>query len=444
MLKRLKSPGFWGGLVTIIAVVTFASWGMSQRVVAVPNETYEGLKLFSDVLGIIQQDYAEKKESKDLIYSAIKGMVKDLDPHSSFLTPDEYKEMQIDTKGVFGGIGIKIGLKDDELTVIAPIEDTPAYKAGILANDRIVKIGDKPTKGMSLDEAVKLMRGAKGTEVIIHIMREGFDKPKPFTIVRDIIKVQSVKSKTLEEGFGYVRITQFQDNTTVELEKALREIAPKEGALKGLVLDLRNNPGGVLQEAVSVSNVFLKSGLIVYTKGRAGSQDLVFNAEEAGTQPDYPMIVLVNGGSASASEIVAGALQDHKRAIVLGTTTFGKGSVQTIIPLSDGSAVRLTTSKYYTPAGRSIQATGIEPDIVVGEPTKGHPKEKDLKGHLEAEGEVKDALDKDSEDKIKIVEEEAELEEGEDIQLKRALDYLKSWYIFKGTTEKTGEMKKAG
>src|SRR3990172_3128487 len=433
MFKRLRRPGIWAAVLAITAVFTFASWGMSQRVVAVPNETYEGLKIFSDVLSIIEQDYAEDTEPKELIYNAIKGMVRELDPHSNFLTPDEYKEMQIDTRGVFGGLGIKIGIKDDALVVIAPIEDTPAFEAGILANDKIVKIEDKSTIGMSLDEAVKLMRGPKGTKVTIHIMRDGFDKPKPFTIVRDIIKVKSVKFKTLEEGFGYIRITQFQENTTVELEKAFTGLKEEAGELKGLVLDLRDNPGGILNEAVSVSNVFLDSGLIVYTKGRAGNQDMVFNAELKDTQPDYPMIVLVNGGSASASEIVAGALQDHKRAVLLGTPTFGKGSVQTIVPLSDGSAVRITTAKYYTPSGRSIQAKGIEPDIVVGDEVAGHPKEKDLEGHLEAEKADKEK--QKTEEKITIVEGESEVKEGEDIQLKRAIDYLKSWYIFKGTKE---------
>jgi carboxyl-terminal processing protease len=296
-----------------------------------------------------------------------------------------------------------------------------------------------------------MMRGPKNTPITISIMREGFDEPKEFTIVRDTIKVKSVKFKMLKDDIGYVRIAQFQEKTSVDLLKALKELTAKTSnqALKGLVLDLRNNPGGLLQEAVSVSNEFLNSGLIVYTKGRASGQDMSFSAEKPGTQPDYPMIIIVNNGSASASEIVAGALQDHSRAIILGTTTFGKGSVQTIIPLSDGSAVRLTTSKYYTPSGRSIQAKGIEPDIVVGETVKKHIKEKDLEGHLEAEGQTQNdpaavnPSGKESKDfkeklkKIKISEEDAKGEEGEDIQLKRAIDYLKSWNIFK-STQKAG------
>ncbi|MBI5493266.1 MAG: S41 family peptidase [Deltaproteobacteria bacterium] len=444
MIKRFARPRFLTGVLVIVAIFTFTSWGLSQRVVAVPNSTYENLKLFTDVLGIVQENYAEPVDAKDIMYNAIRGMVKGLDPHSSFMTPEEYNDMQIDTKGSFGGIGIEIGMKDNVLTVVAPIEDTPAFKAGLLAGDKIVKIGDKWTKDMALSEAVNLMRGPKDTPVTISIMRDGFTEPKPFTINRAVIKVKSVKYKTLEDGIGYVRLAQFQENTTDELEKALKDLASKNnGRMKGLVLDLRNNPGGLLQEAVSVSNEFLDSGLIVYTKGRAAGQDMTFNADAAKSQPDYPIIVLVNNGSASASEIVAGALQDHKRALILGTGTFGKGSVQTIIPLSDGSALRLTTSKYYTPSGRSIQAKGIEPDIVVGETPKGHIKEKDLEGHLAAEGEpekISKAAKKEDKKEIENIKAEPAKpgDEAEDIQLKRALEYLKSWYIFKSITQKVG------
>ncbi|MBI1911952.1 MAG: S41 family peptidase [Deltaproteobacteria bacterium] len=437
MIKRLTSPKFVGGVFFVVVLFSFASWGLSQRVVSIPNNTYESLKIYTDVLGIIQENYAENVDTKEVIYNSLKGMVKGLDPHSSFMTPEEYTEMQIDTKGSFGGIGIEIGTKENILTVISPIEDTPAFKAGLLAGDKIVKIGDKSTKDMGLTEAVGLMRGPKDTPITIHIMRDGFDAPRQFTLNRAIIKVKSVKYKQLEEGFGYIRLAQFQENTTEELEKALKELQ-KNGSMRGLILDLRNNPGGLLQEAVSVSNEFLDKGLIVYTKGRAQGQDMTFNADTAKSQPDYPMIVLVNNGSASASEIVAGALQDHKRAIILGTTTFGKGSVQTIIPLSDGSAVRITTSKYYTPSGRSIQAKGIEPDIVVGEVPKGHLKEKDLEGHLAPEGPVEEPkkVEKKEVEKIKVEEPAKPAAEGEDVQLKRAIDYLKSWYIFKGTNQK--------
>lgn len=437
MIKRLTSPKLLGGVLAVVGVLTFASWGLTQRV-SVPNNTYESLKVYTDVLGIVQENYTEDINTKEVIYNSIKGMVKGLDPHSSFMTPEEYQEMQIDTKGSFGGIGIEIGMKDNVLTVVAPIEDTPAYKAGLLAGDKIVKIGDKSTKDMSLTQAVGLMRGPKDTPITIHIIREGFDSPRPFTITRAVIKVKSVKWKELGDGIGYVKLVQFQENTTEELEKALKELTAKNnGKLKGLVLDLRNNPGGLLQEAVSVSNEFLDTGLIVYTKGRVAGQSMTFNADSVKSQPDYPMIVLVNNGSASASEIVAGALQDHKRAIILGVTTFGKGSVQTIIPLGDGSAVRLTTSKYYTPSGKSIQARGIEPDIVVGETPKDHLKEADLEGHLAPEGpEVKAREEKKAIEKIKAVEAVKPGEEAEDIQLKRAIEYLKTWYIFRGTNQK--------
>lgn len=441
MSSKFFKPKYIGGVI-LAAVITISVWGMYQRVGALPSSTYENLKLFTDVLGIIQDNYAEPVDTKELIYNGVKGMLKGLDPHSSFLTPEEYTEMQVDTKGSFGGIGIEIGMRDNVLTVITPIEDTPAFKAGILAGDKIVKIGEKHTRDMPMNEAVNLMRGPKDTPVTIYIMREGLEQPKSFTINRAIIKVKSVKFKTLEEGYAYVRIAQFQENTTEDLRKALKELTEKNnGKLKGLVLDLRNNPGGLLQEAVTVSNEFLDSGLIVYTKGRVAGQDMTFEADSSRTQPNYPMIVLVNGGSASASEIVSGALQDHKRAVIIGTTTFGKGSVQTIIPMSDGSAVRITTSKYYTPSGRSIQAKGIEPDIVVGDSPKGRLKEKDLEGHLSGEGEpdrhdkeVKKEIKKEEkvdEEKSKPAEVAEKGKEVEDVQLKRALEYLKSWYIFK-------------
>jgi len=437
MIKRFFDLRFAGGVMIVAAVILAVSLGASRRVVAVPNDTYESLRSFADVLAMVQDNYAEPVETKTLIDNAVKGMVKGLDPHSSFMTPQEYTEMQVDTRGVFGGIGIEISMKDGVLMVVAPIDDTPASKAGLLAGDKIVKINEKYTRDMTITEAVAQMRGAKGTQVTIQIMRDGFDEPKPFTLTRDVIKVKSVKSKQLDDGFGYVKITQFQENTTVDLEKALAELTPKEGQLKGLVLDLRNNPGGMLAEAVSVSNVFIDKGLIVSTKGRVAGQDMTFNADGVKHQPDYPIIVLVNSGSASASEIVAGALQDHKRAAILGTPSFGKGSVQTIMPLPDGSALRLTTSKYYTPSGRSIQAKGIEPDIIVGDVTKSHMKEKDLDGHLAAE-DGSDKVDKKAvkdEKPGKSVSVENG-EKGEDIQLKRALEYLKSWYIFQAVSRK--------
>ncbi len=411
-------------LFFIIFGVTVAT--VSPGVYAVSRKTYEKIKIFTEALTIVEDSYVEEVDPSELIYNAIKGMVTNLDPHSSFMTPEEYREMQVETRGTFGGLGIEITIKDGVLTVVSPIEDTPAYRAGIKAGDKIVKIEDKPTKGMTLNEAVKLLRGPKGTKVTIWIMREGFEKPRPFEIVRDIIHIRSVKSRLLEDGFGYVRIINFQQGTDEELKKALKGLEEESGGLKGLILDLRNNPGGLLDQAVSVSDIFLTKGLIVYTKGRIKEQEMRFEAKMDGTEPTYPMIVLVNGGSASASEIVAGALKDHKRAVIMGTTTFGKGSVQSIIPLEDGSALRITTSKYYTPSGVSIQARGIVPDIVVEErvvekkPEVKHPREKDLEGHLEGpKGEGKEEKKAKGEEEI------------EDFQLKTALDYLKGWYIFK-------------
>ena len=426
-------------VLIVLMLTSFSLWGFGQRASAIPTEEYENLRIFSDVIHIIKENYTEEVDTKELIYNAVKGMLRGLDPHSSFMTPEEYKEMQIDTRGSFSGVGIEIGIRDGILTVISPIEDTPAYKAGIKAKDRIVKIDDTPTKDMSLSEAVKLIRGERGSTVTLWIMREGFKKPKPFKIVRDVIKIKSVKWKTLEDGFGYIRITQFQERTAKDLEKALVELGSRDGRLKGLILDLRNNPGGLLQQAIEVSDKFIDSGVIVSTKGRVPGQTMVYEATKKGTHPYYPMIVLVNDGSASASEIVAGALQDHKRAVVLGTQTFGKGSVQTIIPLADGSAVRITISKYYTPSGRSIQAKGIEPDIVVGEEVKGHIKEKDLPRHLEDEENKKKDKKRDNkkkEEKIKVIEKKIPRDAKEDYQLKRALDYLKSWYIFSATMKK--------
>lgn len=423
-------------LSIIILLVVFPFWGISQKVEAVANEDYEIFRLFTDSVVIVQDNYTDEVSTKDLVYGAIKGMLKDLDPHSSFMTPEDYKEMQVDTRGRFGGVGIEIGMRDGQLTVISPIEDTPAFKAGIESGDRIVKINEKSTKGMSLNDAVKLIRGPIGASVTLWIKREGLEDPKSFDIVRETIKVRSVKWKLLEDGFGYIRLAQFQEKTAEDMEQALVELGSRGEGFKGLVLDLRNNPGGLLRSAVDVANLFIDSGIIVSTRGRAQGQSMEFGAERAGTHPSYPMVVLVNGGSASASEIVAGALQDNKRAVILGTTTFGKGSVQTIIPLSDNSALRLTTSKYYTPSGRSIQAKGIVPDIVVGKDIKGHLKEKDLEGHLEGEA-TGPGAEVEPETKPETEQEDvASAKKGEDLQLKRALEYLKSWYIFQSLSDR--------
>ena len=400
------------------------------------SEHYSKLKTFTEAISIIEQNYVEAVDEKDLINGAIKGMLNQLDPHSSYMPPEAFKEMQIDTKGEFSGLGIQIGVKDKMLTVIAPIEDTPAYRAGIKAGDTIIKIEGESTKDISLQDAVTKLRGPKGTKVTITVFREGWEKPKDFTIVREVIQIKSVKYKALEDNIGYVKLTQFQQRTSEDLENALDTL--EKDKINSLILDLRNNPGGLLNSAVDVSSQFLPDGkLVVYIKGRTGEQQ-DFNT--SGTKNiEYPMIVLVNEGSASASEIVAGALQDWRRAVILGTQTFGKGSVQTVIPLSDGSALRLTTARYYTPKGRSIQTTGITPDIVVqSEATingKPHPvlREKDLKQHL-----INDVTDETETDKTKeetkpeteITETPVETTEKEDVQLQRAIDLLKTWRVF--------------
>jgi len=407
---------------------------------AYDSQTYDQIRLFSEALSIVQKNYVEDPDPQELVRGAIRGMLTSLDPHSSFMTPDMYKEMQIDTQGEFQGIGITIGIRDGILTVIAPIDDTPAFRAGILAGDKIVMIEGTPTKDMSLMEAVKLMRGPKGTKVTISIVREGASEPVKYTITRDVIPLHSVKVKDVDPSVGYVRISQFQKNTSTEFGEALAGIRKEKGDnFKGLVLDLRNNPGGLLLSAIEVADRFVDSGPIVTTRGRLQNQNFAYNAKEKGTEPDYPVIVLVNGGSASASEIVAGALQDYKKAILIGTTTFGKGSVQTIYRLGDGSGMRVTTARYFTPSGRSIQATGIEPDIIVrnksGE-AGGHIREKDLAGHL-VNNQVKEAVDEGAPDEqeapaMDIIPEDP----AEDAQLMRAVDLIKGVDLFKDLTSK--------
>jgi carboxyl-terminal processing protease len=351
----------------------------------------DDLRTFSEVFGKVKEDYVEEVEDKKLLEGAIRGMLAGLDPHSAYLNKEEFKELQVGTTGQFGGLGIEVSMEDGFVKVVSPIDDTPAQRAGIKAGDLIIRLDDTPVKGMSLNDAVKLMRGKPGTDIVLTVVRKGEDAPLTVTITRDIIKVQSVKSRTLEKGFGYLRITSFQTKTGEQMHKAIDELKKEHGGeLNGLVLDLRNNPGGVLGAAVAVSDAFLKKGLIVYTEGRAEDAALKFNATPDDILNGAPMVVLVNEGSASASEIVAGALQDHKRAVIMGSQSFGKGSVQTIFPMSNQSAVKITTARYYTPAGRSIQAEGIVPDIKVDplrvekvERNGNFLKEADLSGHLE-------------------------------------------------------------
>ena len=426
---------FWKGWKAMVAGFTMAlliiSGGGRHEVTAV-EDSYERLKVFTEVLSLIQANYVDETKPRDLIYGGIKGMLETLDPHSSFLPPDIFKEMQVETQGSFGGLGIEITVKDRQLTVVAPIEGTPADRAGLHPGDRIVKIDGNPTKDMTLIEAVKKLRGPKGTSVTLTILREESPGPFELTLVREIIDVKSVRVKDLGDGIAYIRIASFQERTGKDLLKAIEQF--QKNGMAALVLDLRNDPGGLLNQAVQVSDLFLDKGqLIVYTEGRIKNQDLRFSAEHGAQIPKVPMVVLVNGGSASASEIVAGAMQDWNRAVVLGTKTFGKGSVQTVIPLSDGSGLRLTTAKYYTPKGRSIHGTGIVPDIIVEVPRPTLAKAPG--GQVEKEGEAgKDRPEGRQERKISEEEGDPNLQIGKrdgpdpgtDVQLKRAMEILKA------------------
>jgi len=353
------------------------------------EDVYAKIKILSRVLYEIQQRYVEEKDAEELIYGAIKGMVQTLDPHSSFLSPEEFKDLQMETRGSFTGVGTEITLKNGVLTVVAPIDGTPAYRAGIQSGDSIIKIDGKSTKNMTLGEAVKLIRGPRGTKVVLTVTRKNETKPIDISIVRDVIPLRSVRFETLDDSYGYLRISNFQGKTTDETRKALKKLQSGPSPMKGLIIDLRSNPGGLLDQAVKVADLFLKDGLIVYTKGRSRQQNMKFSANESVMVEEYPMVVMVNEGSASASEILAGALQDHKRALILGAKTFGKASVQTIIPFPDGSGLRLTTARYYTPSGRSIQAEGINPDVLVPSRFQGKIiREKDLEKHLKGENET--------------------------------------------------------
>ena len=456
MVERNKVKSLIAGVLIACAAFFIVQLGVfpgdlrakEEAKVVDEKSPYEYIKLYTDTLSLVQKNYVEEVSVKKLVYGSIKGMLADLDPHSSFMPPEMFKEMQVETTGSFGGLGIEITIRDGVLTVVSPIEDTPAFRAGIEAGDRIIKINGELSKDMTLMEAVKKMRGPKGTEITISVMRKGLGSLLDVKIVRDTIKVVSVKSKMLTDDIAYVRLTQFQSRTYADLNRKMKELK-KDHKISGLVLDLRNNPGGLLQQAVKVSDYFLKSGLIVYTDGRISKQNMRYLAYDDGTEGDYPIVVLVNGGSASASEIVAGALQDHKRALVMGSPSFGKGSVQTIVPLEDGSAVRLTTSLYYTPSGRSIQAKGIEPDVLVeaGEVVRrknkgfmGKIKEKDLKGHFENGGsgaeEKPEKMKVDDKDGKPELDKDAENQQTEDewrndIQVLRAAELLQGLQVFK-------------
>ena len=438
MLKKknvlILSLGFSLGVFiatsgTVLAERSEASIENTQE--ALP---YDELRAFTEIFGRIKRDYVEPVADKKLLEDAIRGMLTGLDPHSAYLDMEDYKGLMEGTSGQFGGLGIEVTMENGFIKVVSPIDDTPAQRAGLQAGDLIIKLDEKPVKGMSLGDAVKIMRGEPGEDITLTIIREGADAPIITVVTRDIIKVKSVKNRLLEKGYGYLRISSFQLRTGSGVTEAIDELVKEnEGQLKGLVLDLRNNPGGVLQAAVEVSDAFLEEGLIVYTEGRIKNSQMRFNAEAGDVINNAPLVVLVNAGSASASEIVAGALQDHKRAVIMGEKSFGKGSVQTILPTTNGAAVKLTTARYFTPLGRSIQAEGIEPDIVLEklklESLKGSKfepiKEADLSRHLEngdADNKSPSKTDKKKEDKR---------EEIRDYALHEALSLLKGLNILK-------------
>jgi carboxyl-terminal processing protease len=422
-------PRFFGGkrVLLVVLVLVSASFlvgaGMAKRVLA-RGDDYENLRVFTEVLSLVQSNYVEDIENKKLVEGAIKGLLKTLDPHTSYMPPEMYKEMQVETEGQFGGLGIEITVRDDLLTVVSPIEDTPAFRAGLKSGDRILKIDGEPTKDVSLIDAVRKMRGPKGTPVTITIMRDDFDAPKDFTVTRDVIKIRSVSQRKLDDEIGYIRLRNFHKTTADELEEALHEL--EEQKITGLVLDLRNNPGGLLNQAVEVVDKFVdKDQLIVYTQGRVRNQNMRFSSKGDRPHLEYP-------------------LQDHGRAIVLGTQTFGKGSVQTIIPLSDGSGLRLTTARYYTPKGYLIQGKGIAPDIKVeNKPTEKAEapqtprkmiREKDLPNALDMERKEKEESEGKPESQPSDTESRAAAPTPEeDLQLQRAVELLKGWTIIKKT-----------
>ncbi len=399
------------------------------------SKVYEKLETLSKVLSYVEANYIEEVKPEEILDNAIKGLVANLDPHTAYMPPENFREMRVDTKGEFGGLGIEITMKDDQLTVITPIDDTPADRAGVKAGDKIKKIDGASTKGMSLLDAIKKLRGPRGSTCTLTLDRQGTKDSFDVILRRETIRLASVASELIENQYGYLRIKSFQERTGRELEKQLAELDKKAGkdGVKGILLDLRNNPGGLLDQAIRVADLFVESGVIVSTIGRKGSFQEVEIAHKEGTHKTVPTIVLVNEGTASASEIVAGALQDHGKAVILGTQTFGKGSVQTIIDLGDGSGLKLTIARYYTPKGRSIQALGIAPDIVVSDVPPPAPsdenylREKDLKGHIEAqtpEANMPPKPEAKSKTKIGMINFDT------DIQAKRALEYIKTWEVF--------------
>ncbi|MFT5698217.1 MAG: carboxyl-terminal processing protease [Desulforhopalus sp.] len=419
--------------LTCISPISFSHADISQEE---REETYKQLEIFSNVLSILQNNYVEEIDTKEALNGAIKGLLFSLDPHSSYLPPEGLQELQEETQGSFSGIGIEVTIKDDLLTIVSPIADTPADKAGLRANDIILEINGYKTKNMGPYEAIKQLRGKPGTEVTISIHRKGWEELKEIKLTRDLIPLHSVKLEELSPGFVYSRITNFQSHTATDFKLALVKMR-KAHPIKGLILDLRNNPGGLLNQAVNIVDLFLSEGTIVYTKGRITEQNTVFSAHDNNSENNFPMVVLVNEGSASASEIVAGAIQAHKRGIIIGSQTFGKGSVQTIIPLPDGAGLRMTTAKYYTPDDKSIQALGITPDVEVPfiaciDPApKGKKntriKEADLANHLPSSQETEDETSED--------DEQLRTRLKQDNQLRTAYNILKSLTLFSAFKE---------
>ncbi|MFT5548607.1 MAG: carboxyl-terminal processing protease [Gammaproteobacteria bacterium] len=434
MFNKLRQSTllFVGILLGLSLAIGHSVYALKDDQVRTLDIPFESLQAFTDVFSKVKSDYVEGVDDKKLIEDAIRGMLSGLDPHSAFMNTAEFNELKVGTTGQFGGLGIEVSMENGYVKVISPIDDTPAARAGLQPSDLIIQLDETPVKGMTLNDAVKIMRGEPDTDILLTIVREGESAPLEFTITREIIRVKSVKSKMLEDGYGYVRIASFQSRTTTDLLKTITDLQ-KETTLKGMVLDLRNNPGGVLSGAIGVSNAFINDGLVVYTEGRIDDSSHRYNATPGDILNGAPLIILINGGSASASEIVAGAMQDHKRAIIMGTKSFGKGSVQTIQELQNGSAVKITTARYFTPNGRSIQAKGIEPDIelktlrlpVSDNKQRKSYSENDLSGHLSNPDDEKTADDAEATPDKEKDENLAEI----DFQLYEALNLLKGMNI---------------
>jgi carboxyl-terminal processing protease len=441
-LESYMSKQFKTTLVLVFGIFLGICASLTSNVLANKEEAkglpLDQLRNFSDIFSRIKSDYVEDVTDEALLEHAIRGMLSGLDPHSTYLNADEYNELRIGTSGEFGGLGIQVGMEDGFVKVISPIDDTPAYKAGLESGDLIIRLDDKTVKGMTLNEAVKVMRGKPGSDIELTVVRDGEDKPLKFVVTRDIIKVKSVKNRMLDPGYGYIRISNFQSKTAPQLLEAINKLKEENKAeLKGLILDLRNNPGGVLNAAAEVSDMFIDKGKLVYTEGRIDNSHYEYNAKPGDVLDGAPVVVLINGGSASASEIVAGALQDHKRAIVMGSKSFGKGSVQTIQELRSGGAVKITTARYFTPAGRSIQGEGITPDIILDKYTVTSAdddsmtriKESDLNNHISNPTKSDEAI-KNAEDESDEVKKNGKVLATEDYQLHEALLLLKGLSLY--------------